>query len=204
MDHGAFASMNLRNDGWWDGGQGQGLVLSGYERSEAMASYEALATYTEAFLGAYLKHDSAAASFLKQSPTTHGVPKHMMNVDSHAAAGLPSTLEALRSELEMRGFDHAQQMMAEARDSDPAFTVNEKSLLAWGSSDLLDQGKTSEATEVFMLAVALFPNSSSSFADLGEAYFRAGNKAKAVENLKKALDLDRTNYFAMDRLKQLR
>lgn len=204
MDHGGFASTNLRNDAWWEGGQGQGLVLPGYERSEAMASYEALAAYTVAFLDSYLKQDSAAASFLKQPPGTHGVPKHLMNVDIHPAAGLPSTLESLRSELEKCGFDHAQQILAEARDSDPAFTVNEKSLLAWGSTELLDNGKTSEATETFKLAVAMFPTSSRAYSNLAEAYYRSGDKANATENFKKALDLDRENYFAMDRLKELR
>jgi dienelactone hydrolase len=204
MDHGAFASMNLRNDGWWEGGQGQGLVLADYERSEAMASYQALATYTQAFLDSRLKQDSAAASFLKEPVTAHGVPKHLMNVSIHPAVGLPSTFEALRSELEKRGFDHAQQILADAVDADATFKVNEKSLLAWGSAELLDQGKTSEATELFKVAVAMFPESSNSYADLGEAYYRAGDKTKAVENFKKALELNRENYFAMDRLKQLR
>ena len=127
-----------------------------------------------------------------------------MTVNIHPAAGLPSTLEALRSELEKCGFDHAQQILAEARDSDPGFNVTEKCLLAWGSGGLLDQGKTSEAMEVFKLAVAMFQNSSSGYANLGETYYRAGNKAKAIQNFKKALELDRENYFAMDRLKQLR
>jgi dienelactone hydrolase len=99
MEHSAFASMNLRNDGFWE----QGLAQPGYDRDEAKASFTALARYTGAFLSSYLKHDASAESFLKQTPTANGVPKHLMYADFSAANGLPPTLEALQAELQKQG-----------------------------------------------------------------------------------------------------
>jgi dienelactone hydrolase len=201
MDHGAFASMNLRNEGIWN--EQQGPVEPGYDRSDVVASYEALSRYTLAFLNSTLKHDAQAAAFLKQTPNANGVPKHLMNVNFSPAVGLAPTLEAFQAELEKRGFSHALDIFAEARRADPAFKVDEKALIAWGRGDLLDQGKIAEATEVFRLAVSMYPASSNAYANLAEAEYRAGNKGMAVENFKKALELDPENYFAMDRLKEL-
>lgn len=199
MQHSAFASTNLRNDAFWD----QGLAQPGYDRGEAKASFTAVARYTLAFLNAYLKHDVGAQTFLKQTATANGVAKHLMYTDFSAATGLASTLEALRSELEKRGFSQGTQILAEALSTDPSFKVDEKALLAWGRGDLLDRGKLSEATEVFKLVVAMYPNSSTGYSSLADAYQRAGQKALAIENFKKALQLNPQNYFAMDQLKAL-
>jgi len=199
MQHSAFASMNLRNDGFWD----QGLAQPGYDRVEAKASFTAVARYSLAFLNSYLKADAGSRSFLKQTPTENGIPKHLMYADFSAASGLASTLEALRSELEKRGFSQSAQILAEAQNADPSFKVDEKALLAWGRGDLLDQGKLTEATEVFKLVVVMHPGSSNGYSSLADVYQRTGQKALAIENFKKALQLNPQNYFAMDQLKAL-
>jgi tetratricopeptide (TPR) repeat protein len=199
MQHSAFASMNLRKDAFRD----QGLAQPGYDRDEAKASFTAVARYTLAFLNTSLKHDESAQLFLKQTPTANGVPKHLMYADFSGATGLASTLEALRSELEKRGFSQATQILAEAQRADPSFKVDEKALLAWGGGDLLDQGKLTEATEVFKLVVTMYPNSSTGYSSLADAYQRAGQKALAIENFKKALQLNPQNYFAMNQIKAL-
>lgn len=41
------------------------------------------------------------------------------------------------------------------------------------------------------------------YASLADAYNRAGQKALAIENFKKALQMDPQNYFAIDQLKAL-
>jgi len=199
MEHSAFASTNLRNDRFWD----QGLAQPSYDRDETKASFTALARYTIAFLNSYLKHDASAESFLKQTPTANGVPKHLMYADFSAASGLTPTLEALQAELEKRGFSQGSQVLSEAQAADRSFKVDEKALLAWGRGDLLDQGKLTEATEVFKLVISMYPNSSTGYISLADAYNKAGQKALAIENFKKALQLDPQNYFAIDQLKAL-
>jgi Tfp pilus assembly protein PilF len=49
----------------------------------------------------------------------------------------------------------------------------------------------------------MYPDSSTGYASLADAYNRAGQKALAIENFKKALQLDPQNYFAIDQLKAL-
>ena len=91
-----------------------------------------------------------------------------------------------------------------ARKADLAYRVDEKGLLAWGGGDLLDQGKVAEAVEVYKLAVAMYPNSASGYSSLGAAYQKAGQKSLAVQNFRRALELDPQDYFAMDQLSALR
>jgi len=60
-----------------------------------------------------------------------------------------------------------------------------------------------EATEVFKLDISMYPDFSTGYTNLADAYNRAGKKALAIENFKKALQLDPQNYFAIDQLKAL-
>jgi D-alanyl-D-alanine-carboxypeptidase/D-alanyl-D-alanine-endopeptidase len=60
-----------------------------------------------------------------------------------------------------------------------------------------------EAIEVFRLVISMYPDSSTGYASLADAYNRAGQKALAIENFKKALQMDPQNYFAIDQLKAL-
>ena len=53
MDHGAFSSMNERNDSLGD--DQQGPMMDGYDRAEVALSYGWVAQYTSTFLNAYLR-----------------------------------------------------------------------------------------------------------------------------------------------------
>jgi Flp pilus assembly protein TadD len=68
---------------------------------------------------------------------------------------------------------------------------------------LLEQGHLLEAVEILKLAVTMYPSSSNAYSSLGEAYRRTGNKTLAVENFRKAFELDHFNYFAEYQLKRL-
>ena len=59
------------------------------------------------------------------------------------------------------------------------------------------------AIETFKQNVALFPESANVYDSLGEAYMKAGNKAEAVRNYRKALDMDPTNVNASKMLERL-
>lgn len=200
MQHSAFASMNLRTDAFQD----QGLAQPQYDRDEAKTSFTAVARYTLAFLNSYLKSDESSQSFLKRTSTINGIPKHLIYPDFSPATGLASTLRALRVEVEKEGYSHASDVLTKARQADPEYKVDEKALIAWGEGDLLDQGKSAEAIEVFKLAVAMYPASSSSYSSLAAAYQRAGQKPLAIENFKRALQLNPQDYFAMDQLNALK
>ena len=69
--------------------------------------------------------------------------------------------------------------------------------------ELLRNGDTKGAVEIFRLNVEQFPTDANVYDSLGEAYLKQGDKALAVENYKKSLDLKPQNENARDVLKKL-
>jgi tetratricopeptide (TPR) repeat protein len=57
--------------------------------------------------------------------------------------------------------------------------------------------------EIFRLNVEQFPMDANVYDSLGEAYLKQGDKALAIENYKKSLDLNPQNENARDVLKRL-
>jgi tetratricopeptide (TPR) repeat protein len=68
---------------------------------------------------------------------------------------------------------------------------------------MLAENKKSEAVQIFQLNTICYPSSSNAYDSLGEAYLKCGDKALAIKNYQKALDLDPDNLNARTILKQL-
>lgn len=68
---------------------------------------------------------------------------------------------------------------------------------------LLGANRNQEAIDVFKLNVAAFPQSGNVYDSLGEACMKAGESQKAIENYRKALELDPSNRNAVTMLKKL-
>jgi len=69
---------------------------------------------------------------------------------------------------------------------------------------LLFSGHEKEAITVFQRNVQEFPQSSNVYDSLGEAYMKVGEKALAITNYEKSLELDPKNQNAVEQLKKLR
>jgi CubicO group peptidase (beta-lactamase class C family) len=69
--------------------------------------------------------------------------------------------------------------------------------------ELLRNGDTKGAVEIFRLNVEQFPMDANVYDSLGEAYLKQGDKALAVENYNKSLDLNPQNENAREVLKKL-
>ena len=69
--------------------------------------------------------------------------------------------------------------------------------------ELLRNGDTSAAVEIFRLNADQFPTDANVYDSLGEAYLKQGDKARAIENYKKSLNLSPQNENARDVLKKL-
>lgn len=65
-----------------------------YSLEEGAQSYNWMARYTLEFLNAYLKHDTAAALFLKRTPAENGVPRHLMAASIRTSSGKPNLSDA--------------------------------------------------------------------------------------------------------------
>ncbi|MFP2898435.1 serine hydrolase [Corallococcus sp. 4LFB] len=68
---------------------------------------------------------------------------------------------------------------------------------------LLREGRTADAIELFKLNVEMFPKVGNVYDSLGEAYLAAGDKARARVNYRKAVELDPANKNAAAALQKL-
>lgn len=198
--HTEHSSMYQRNeDIWKDYPSGH---KADYSRADGIVGYAWVARYTLEFLDAYLKHDAQAMAFLKKTPAEVGVPPHMMEVDFRAGKGIPATLDAFRAELGRQGFDHAPAIYAAMLKDQPDFKLDQDALILW-AYDLMQKDHLPEATELFKLAVQLFPDWWNAYDSLGESYMKAGQKQLAIDNYKKSLELNPANDNAKEKLKVL-
>lgn len=76
--------------------------------------------------------------------------------------------------------------------NDPTYGIKEGDINNAGYQ-LLQNGKTKEAIEVFKINVEIFPKSGNVYDSLGEAYLKDGNTKLAIENYKKSIELDPKN-----------
>jgi tetratricopeptide (TPR) repeat protein len=105
--------------------------------------------------------------------------------------------------LKSEGIDAALRKYRELRDNPPAdchFSEDSFNLLSYRT---LNQGKIPEAIALFELNTAAYPQSSNAYACLAEAYRKKGDKAKVLENYRKALELDPANETARKHIENL-
>ena len=69
---------------------------------------------------------------------------------------------------------------------------------------LLGKNKVAEAIVIFQLNTEWYPQSANTYDSLGEAYMKAGDRERAIENYEKTLQLSPNSASAMDALRQLR
>jgi CubicO group peptidase (beta-lactamase class C family) len=111
-------------------------------------------------------------------------------------------IKSLRSMIVNRGFAHTMEVVDEEKKKDPKFQLAEADVNAWGYR-LLEQEQRKEAVEVFKLNVSLYPKSANTYDSLAEAYEALGDKASAIKNFKRSLELNPKNTNAVEHLKKL-
>ncbi|MVM31421.1 serine hydrolase [Spirosoma sp. HMF4905] len=86
--------------------------------------------------------------------------------------------------------------------TDKAYNVNEDDVNSLGY-ELMGNGKLPESINVFTLNVEAYPKSYNVYDSRGEAYMTAGNKAAAIQDYKKSVELNPRNTNGFDKLKEL-
>ena len=82
------------------------------------------------------------------------------------------------------------------------YDFNEGALNALGYQ-LLSQKKMKEAIEIFKLNVEAYPQAANPYDSLGEAYLLAGERALALQNYKKSVELNPQNVAAVQIIKSM-
>jgi CubicO group peptidase (beta-lactamase class C family) len=104
----------------------------------------------------------------------------------------------------LRGFQPAWDAYQRAKTADFAGYRHDSQTLNLFGYDLIADKKLAEATKIFQLNIAEYPQESNAYDSLGEAYLDAGNRDLAIKNYEKSLELDPKNANAVSQLKKLR
>jgi len=106
------------------------------------------------------------------------------------------------AQLEKQGYDHAAAIVHDLQQQNPSFKLEESDINDLGFI-LSGKGRKKEAIDVLKYNLEAHPNSAYSYEGLAEEYDDMGEKELAVQNYKKALELNPKNTYAADRLKKL-
>ena len=105
--------------------------------------------------------------------------------------------------LKVEGVDAAVNYFDKKRESEPDIILFEEGEMNTLGYDYLHSGKVKEAIELFKLNCIVYPNAGSVYYSLGEAYIKDGQNELAIENFKKALELNPENQNAKGKLNEL-
>ncbi|MET4675811.1 MULTISPECIES: serine hydrolase [unclassified Luteibacter] len=124
--------------------------------------------------------------------------------DMHASNGfgLSPTLKTLRAALLERGFERAPQVVADLKAKDPSFLPKEDELNVWGYK-LLEQKQPEQSIAILRLNTVLFADSWNAYDSLGEILEETGDRAGAIKNYSRSLQLNPGNRNAAEHLRKL-
>ncbi len=116
---------------------------------------------------------------------------------------LPITMQVVSSLLK-DGVEAAIRQYRNIRDQDGGRDSMDEGQLNRLGYQLMGRGRIEDATEIFKLNVESFPEASNPYDSLGEAYMNQGNKALAIVNYSKSLELDPSNHHAAQTIIRLK
>ncbi|MFY9557799.1 MAG: S41 family peptidase [Blastocatellia bacterium] len=168
-------------------------------------SFEAHETLGDAYY--YLGDDVQAASMYKKAVELNrrSYPWEITSYDNSVrlSKGIKLLAKNLERDIDDKGIDAALKAFDQGKSGGPdTYYIDETRINQLGYQ-LMNNGKTTEAIEVFKVNVREFPKSSNVYDSLGEAYAKAGNRELAIENYRRSVELDPKNTNAIDVIKRL-
>ncbi len=159
------------------------------------------------YIKRFLKNRSAII-FLTNSgfKNMSAIGNALINILHNKPYELPklSVADAMYKKYRSTGITSALQFYDSIKkDNDAAYDVGIAELDELGYQ-LLRMSKTQDAIEIFKLNVAAYPNSSSLYDSLGEAYMKNGDKKLAIKHYQKSVELNPQNTNGIEMLKKLR
>ena len=115
----------------------------------------------------------------------------------------PSIAGALYDTLKVRGITAAVTRYRDLKSNHAQDYGFEEPVLDQLGHQLLERKKVREAIEIFKLNVEAYPASADVYDSLGEAYKSAGERELAIQNYRKALEMNPKNENAAKALKEL-
>lgn len=114
-----------------------------------------------------------------------------------------SIAQTLSETIASGGIDQAARQYSELKAAAPSTYNFDQSELNTLGYQLIKQKKLSEAIRIFQLNVEAYPKSGNAYDSLAEAYMDDGNKALAIANYQRAVELNPKNRGAVRMLQKL-
>jgi dienelactone hydrolase len=173
-----------------------------YDKAEVRHAYNMVALYVRHFLDGYIKQQPDGLALLAKNPRENGATRHSIRAETQLSTQTPTTQAQLAAQLASEGFGHAMEAYNAALQRDSSFKLSQQELKSWGYR-LLKLEKTFEAREIFKLWTGLHPQDWDAFDSLGEACEAVGDRAAALSNYRRSLELYPGNASAAARVKAL-
>ena len=116
--------------------------------------------------------------------------------------GKPAVLAALEQALEADGWRDASRVVTGVKRAHPELHLTEDFVNVW-AYDLYGKDRMREAMALFRYNTEHWPRSWNAWDSLAEGYEKLGDKAQAIANYRKSLELDPTNQHGVDHLQKL-
>ena len=131
------------------------------------------------------------------------IQKNILRIlyDQPVEAPKKSIADVLRQSVLVDSPEKTRQKFASWK-ADKAYSLKEDEVNNLGYS-FLGENKLDEAIAVFTLNAESFPNSYNVYDSRGEAYMKAGNKAAAIKDYKKSVEINPRNAGGFAKLKEL-
>lgn len=171
--------------------------------TEIMTSYKLISLFTLKFLDAYLKNNLSALSFLRSSMKKNEIDTTLISKESKKPIVKSFSFRDFHEQAIRNNYIHLEKLYDSLKKKYPDLELKEGALNTLGLQLTFNKPKSDAGIKIFLLAVALYPDSSNLYDSLAEAYLYQGNKQKAIINFKKSLRLNSQNQNAINRLKQL-
>jgi hypothetical protein len=120
-----------------------------------------------------------------------------------AISSWTSTEDQLRHSLETASTSEFSVIVERHRADPKNRYLNFEALINGLGYTFLREEQTAKAIEVFLLNVRDYPDSANAYDSLGDAFLAAGNRERAIESYKKALEIDPALRSSQEALKKL-
>ncbi len=194
-DFTTYAALGMENavPGYWGPIKGNAVLL-----------HDTICRLTWRFFEGYLGNDSRAREELRQDPGQAGLGEVVASAKYKPGASTPVFQDDCLQDIIRSGTAEALPRIRKLMDADQTRVAFDEDVLNWlGIHFLYWWGREKEARDVFQFMTELFPKSANAFDSLGEACFVLGDKAGALENYRRSLELNPENSNAKEMIKRL-
>ena len=133
--------------------------------------------------------DPSQLKYLEQKPEDNALAANYFTIEvKKAGEAPPRDFELASMVREQSSVDQLRQIFEKAKKNDDVPVFRETTVNQLGY-EFLFQGNSELAVQLFELNVQAFPKSANAYDSLSEAYDRAGKKDRAIESVRKALEL---------------